>query len=191
MPPTLRNCGFCGAYRHVALARVAFSTTSFVIVFCPSFLHPSSKENQMKIRFAVATSLAVLATAASAATGIVMHRDPGCGCCEKWAAQVKAAFGRSVRVIDDADRSSFKAANGVPAALSGCHTAVIDGYAFEGHVPIADMKRLLAERPKGTRGLAVTGMPMGSPGMEMAGMAGDHYNVIAFGVGKPTIFARH
>jgi hypothetical protein len=53
------------------------------------------------------------------------------------------------------------------------------------------MKRLLAERPKGIRGLAVTGMPMGSQGMEMAGMAGDHYNVIAFGVGKPTIFARH
>jgi len=145
----------------------------------------------MKSRFALAAGLALFATAATAASDIVMHRDPGCGCCEKWAMQVKAAFGRKVRVIDDANRAGYKAAAGVPANLVGCHTAVIDGYSFEGHVPIADMKRLIATHPKGVRGLAVTGMPMGSAGMEMAGMAPTHYNVIAFGAGKPTIFARH
>lgn len=145
----------------------------------------------MKTRFAIAASLALFATAATAASDIVMHRDPGCGCCEKWAAQVKAAFGRNVRVIDDANRAGFKAAAGVPATLASCHTALIDGYSFEGHVPIADMKRLIATHPKGVRGLAVTGMPMGSAGMELAGMAPSHYNVIAYGSGKPTVFARH
>lgn len=145
----------------------------------------------MKFRFALAISLASIATVASAASEIIMHRDPGCGCCKQWAAQVKAAFGRNVRVIDDANRAAYKSAAGVPAGLSSCHTAIIDGYSFEGHVPIADMKRLLATHPKGVRGLAVNGMPMGSAGMEMAGMAGDHYNVIAFGTGKPTIYARH
>ena len=145
----------------------------------------------MKLRFVLALSVASIATAATAAREIVMHRDPGCGCCEKWAVQVKAAFGRNVRVIDDANRGAYKAANGVPAGLTSCHTAMIDGYSFEGHVPIADMKRLIATHPKGVRGLAVTGMPMGSAGMEMAGIAADHYNVIAFGAGKPTLFARH
>ena len=145
----------------------------------------------MKIRFVIALSLASIATAASAASEIVMHRDPGCSCCEKWAVQVKAAFGRNVRVIDDANRAAFKSPAGVPAGLSSCHTAMIDGYGFEGHVPISDMKRLLATHPKGVRGLAVSGMPMGSAGMEMAGMAGDHYTVIAYGIDKPTLFARH
>ena len=128
-------------------------------------------KSRLAPRFAIAASLALFATAATAASDIVMHRDPGCGCCEKWAMQVKAAFGRKVRVIDDANRAGFKAAAGVPANLVGCHTAVIDGYSFEAHVPIADMKRLIAAHPKGVRGLAVTGMPGGSAGMEMAGMA--------------------
>jgi hypothetical protein len=144
----------------------------------------------MKTRFALAMALSLIGTAA-AAGDIVMHRDPGCGCCEKWAAQVKASFGRTVQIIDDTNRAAFKSKNGVPAALSGCHTAIVDGYAFEGHVPIADMKRLLVTHPKGVRGLAVTGMPMGSPGMEMAGMANDHYKVISFGTGKPYVFATH
>jgi hypothetical protein len=130
-------------------------------------------------------------TPALAASEVLMHRDPGCGCCEKWAAQVRAAFGRSVRVVDDANRGAFDRSLGVPASLSGCHTAIIDGLVFEGHVPIADMKRLLATHPAGVRGLAVSGMPMGSPGMEMPGMAADHYTVIAFGTGRQFIFARH
>lgn len=136
-------------------------------------------------------SLALLSTPVMAASDIIMHRDPGCGCCEKWAAQVRAAFGRNVRVVDDANRAAFDARLGVPASLSGCHTAIIDGMAFEGHVPIADMKRVLATKPAGVRGLAVAGMPMGSPGMEAPGTAADHYNVIAVGSGRPFVFARH
>jgi hypothetical protein len=136
-------------------------------------------------------AMALVATPVMAATDIIMHRDPGCGCCEKWAAQVRAAFGRKVQVIDDANRPVFQRKMGVPANLVSCHTAIIDGIAFEGHVPIADMKRVLAAKPKGVRGLAVAGMPMGSPGMEAPGMAADHYNVISFGAGKPAVYARH
>lgn len=143
----------------------------------------------MKARFAVA--LALVASAASAANEIVVHRNPRCVCCDKWAAQVKAAFGRDVRMVDDVDRTKFASEAGVPRGLAGCHTAIIDGYSFEGHVPIDDMKRLLATRPEGVRGLAVKGMPRGSPGMEMAGTAGSHYDVIAYGSGKRTVFARH
>ncbi len=128
---------------------------------------------------------------AGAADPVVMHRDPGCPCCEKWAQQVKAQFGRAVRVVDDARRPALLQARGVPADLASCHTAMIDGMTFEGHVPIADMKKLLATRPKGVRGLAVAGMPMGSPGMEMPGMKGQPYDVIAFGPAGRRVFAHH
>jgi len=138
-----------------------------------------------------ALALALVATPALAASEAVMHRDPGCGCCEKWAAQVRKAFGRSVKVIDDANRPALQRRVGLPAHLASCHTALIDGMAFEGHVPVAGMKRGLAAKPKGVCGLAVAGMPLGSPGMEAAGYSADHYNVIAFGSGKSSIFARH
>ena len=138
-----------------------------------------------------ALALALVATPALAATEAVMHRDPGCGCCEKWAAQVRKAFGRSVKVIDDANRPALQRRVGLPAGLASCHTALIDGIAFEGHVPIADMKRVLAAKPRGVRGLAVAGMPLGSPGMEAPGYPADRYNVIAFGSGKASVFAKH
>ena len=136
-------------------------------------------------------SVLLTATATAATAEIVMHRDPGCGCCMKWAAQVKAAFGDQVRVVDDVARPAFQRTMGVPPQLASCHTAIIGGYAFEGHVPVADMKRLIAAKPKGVKGLAVAGMPMGSPGMEVPGEAKDRYDVIAFGNGKPYAFARH
>lgn len=136
-------------------------------------------------------ALALVSTSAMAANDIVMHRDPGCGCCEKWAAEVRQKFGRAVQIVDDANRAAIHKRLGMPAGLASCHTAIIDGIAFEGHVPITDMKRVLAAKPTGVRGLAVAGMPLGSPGMEAPGYQPDRYNVIAFGTGKPTIFARH
>jgi hypothetical protein len=136
-------------------------------------------------------TLALFSTSALAAGDIVIHRDPGCGCCEKWAAQVREKFGRAVKVVNDADRTALHKRLGVPANLVSCHTAIIDGIAFEGHVPIADMKRVLAAKPKDVRGLAVAGMPLGSPGMEAPGYPADHYNVITFGSGKTSVFARH
>lgn len=136
-------------------------------------------------------AIMLVATPGMAASDIVMHRDPGCGCCEKWAAQVRAGFGRNVRIVDDANRAALDARLSVPASLSGCHTAIVDGIAFEGHVPIADMRRVLSARPRGVRGLAVAGMPLGSPGMEVPGRQADHYNVVAFGPGGAFVYARH
>lgn len=139
---------------------------------------------------ATAIALAIPA-AAMAASPIVIHRDPGCGCCEQWARQVKAQFKRPVRMVDNADRAVLTARYGVPPRLGSCHTAIIDGLAFEGHVPIADMKRALVQRPKGVAGLAVGGMPIGSPGMEVPGLPNQPYTVVAFGPTGQKIFARH
>ena len=140
--------------------------------------------------FLAALALGVPAVAV-AADAILVHRDPGCGCCGEWARIVKAQFGRAVRIVDDADRPALMEARGVPADLASCHTAIIDGMTFEGHVPIADMKRALAQRPRGVRGLAVAGMPLGSPGMEVPGRPAQPYEVIAFGPGGRRVFARH
>ena len=142
-------------------------------------------------RAAIAALLMGLPATAMAAADIAMHRDPGCGCCEKWAEQVRQQFGRKVRIIDDANRGALQRRVGVPADQLSCHTAIVDGMAFEGHVPIADMKRVLAQRPKGVSGLAVGGMPLGSPGMEVAGMKAQPFSVIAFGPGGRRVYARH
>lgn len=136
------------------------------------------------------TILLFVATSAFAAD-VVVHRDPGCGCCTKWAAIAQREIKRPVRMIDNPQRAAFAQKAGVPAALSSCHTAIIDGMAFEGHVPIADVKRALATRPKGVKGLAVAGMPIGSPGMEVPSVKPQRYSVIAFGPGGQKLFARH
>ncbi len=140
----------------------------------------------------LAAALALLVpVVATAANPIIVHRDPGCGCFEKWAQQVKAQFGRDVHVVNDAARANFDDRLGVPKDLRSCHTAIVDGLAFEGHVPIADMKRLLVTRPKGVTGLAVAGMPIGSPGMEMTGMRTQAFDVVAFWPGGRRVFAHH
>lgn len=146
---------------------------------------------KMSIRGAFVAAAMMMPAGALAANSIAMHRDPGCGCCEKWAVQVRQQFGRNVQIIDDARRNVLQQKMGVPADLSSCHTALIDGMAFEGHVPIADMKRVLAQHPKRVRGLAVAGMPMGSPGMEVPGMKAQPYDVIAFGPTGRRVFAHH
>ena len=130
--------------------------------------------------------LALTACAGAAqATEIAMYRDPNCGCCLAWLDHAKSWFGEakedvSTKTIESQNITSVKEEFGVPADLVSCHTAVIDGYVIEGHVPAADVQRLLAERPEGVTGLAVPGMPIGSPGMEM-GERKDAYQVIAFG----------
>jgi hypothetical protein len=135
--------------------------------------------------------LVMMPASALAAQQIAVHRDPGCGCCEQWAVQVRKQFGRQVRMIDDANRGALLRKHGIPAELVSCHTAIIDGMVFEGHVPIADMKRVLAQRPAGVTGLAVAGMPIGSPGMEVAGQRAQRFDVIAFGPAGRRVYARH
>ena len=124
--------------------------------------------------------LALLPERALAAEAFVMWRDPGCGCCLNWAKRMEAAFGRPLTIVGPQDMAAIKRVRGVPDDLRSCHTALVGGYTIEGHVPPEDIKRLIAARPAGIRGLAVPGMPMGSPGMEH----GDHserYQVFAFG----------
>ena len=136
-------------------------------------------------------ALALAGAPAIASAAAVMHRDPGCGCCEKWAAQVKAALGRPLKVGDDSNRGALQKKLGISPTLQSCHTAIIDGIAFEGHVPIEDMKRILAAKPKGVTGLAVGGMPLGSPGMEVPGQKPQPFVVYSFGAAGQKIYARH
>jgi hypothetical protein len=110
---------------------------------------------------------------------VTVTKDPTCGCCGGWVEHVEAA-GYPVRVVESADLDSLKQRLGVPAELASCHTAEVGGYVVEGHVPAAAINRLLAERPSGT-GLAVPGMPAGSPGMESPGVDPEPYEVLLFG----------
>jgi hypothetical protein len=127
---------------------------------------------------------------AARASSLTVYKDPNCGCCTKWIDHLRAS-GLKPTVHDRTDMDVLKDSLGVPSALRSCHTAVAGRYVIEGHVPAADVKRLLATAPKGIIGLAVPGMPMGSPGMETDGRA-DRYDVVAFGVnGETKLFARH
>jgi hypothetical protein len=122
-------------------------------------------------------------------TKVVVTKDPSCGCCGAWVEHIRAA-GFPVEVVETADLGPVKERLGVPSDLASCHTAEVGGYVIEGHVPAAEVKRLLAANPK-AKGLAVPGMPMGSPGMEMDGMAPDSYEVVLFGPSGRTTFARY
>jgi hypothetical protein len=93
-------------------------------------------------------------------------------------------------LVNASDMAALKQALGVPADLASCHTSTIDGYVIEGHVPAREIERLLQERPAGVRGLAVAGMPLGSPGMETIDGARHAFEVIAFG-SQRRVFARY
>jgi hypothetical protein len=136
-------------------------------------------------------ALLLAGSPAMASTAAIMHRDPGCGCCEKWAAQVRKGLGKAVRAVDTPNRASLQARYGIPPHLRSCHTALIDGMAFEGHVPIEDMRRVLSSKPRGVTGLAVGGMPLGSPGMEVSGQAPQRFEVYSVGAAGARIYARH
>jgi hypothetical protein len=110
---------------------------------------------------------------------MIVYRDPSCPCCEKWAAMAGDA-GFKVQVIDRPDMPAIKARYGVPEELASCHTTMVGGYAFEGHVPFAHLARVLKERPADVLGLAVAGMPAGSPGMEVPGGVTQDFHVMAF-----------
>jgi hypothetical protein len=130
--------------------------------------------------------------AAAAPAGYVMWRDPGCGCCLEWAKRVEAAFGRKLPVVDAPNMAAVKKAQGVPAALRSCHTALIQGVVVEGHVPPEDIKRLIASKRGGVKGLAVPGMPAGAPGMDVGHNVRQRYRVFAFdAAGRQSAFATH
>ena len=134
--------------------------------------------------------LALLACAGNAAAAtLAVTKTASCGCCAHWVEHMKkAGFTVTVRNVEDVTPTAQRLS--VPAKLRSCHTAEIEGYAIEGHVPAADVKRLLAQRPKAA-GIAVPGMVMGSPGMEH----GDHkepFKTILFDkAGNTRVFASH
>ena len=121
---------------------------------------------------------------------VLVWKDPYCGCCGGWMAHMQAN-GFSVDASDVGDMDAIKDAEGVPPDLRSCHTARVGAYVIEGHVPAAAVRRLLEMRPGDVAGLAVAGMPLGSPGMAApAGYPADEYDVVAFGNQQPYVFMR-
>ena len=120
---------------------------------------------------------------------MTVWRSPSCGCCGSWVDRIRTAgFKVTVESVDDLD--NIKRLAGVRDELISCHTARIGGYTIEGHVPAADIRRLLAERPD-VQGLAVPGMPIGSPGMESPDGSREPYEVLAFKGAKTYVFSKH
>jgi hypothetical protein len=109
---------------------------------------------------------------------VEVYKSPTCGCCANWVKHLQEA-GFTTRVTEMDDVSPIKMKHNVPQRAQSCHTAVVGGYVLEGHVPAADVQRLLKERPA-VLGLAVPGMPIGSPGMEVPNRKADAYNVMSF-----------
>ena len=123
-----------------------------------------------------ALAMVVLLPAMAAAAEVTVYKSPYCGCCGAWVTHMKD-HGHDMKTVEMEDLTAIKKMTGVPEPLQSCHTAVIDGYVIEGHVPASDVARLLQEKPK-ARGLAVPGMPVGSPGME--GPNPQPYEVLLF-----------
>lgn len=121
-----------------------------------------------------------------------VSRDAGCSCCHVWTEVMQASGRFRVTMIEAPDLPALKRKLGVPSGLGACHTAIVEGYVIEGHVPADDILRLLAERPPGVKGIAVPGMPRGSPGMEQPNGAVDAFTVVAFDVnGVQSDFSHH
>ena len=125
----------------------------------------------------VASWIMPTVSASAQEPAVLVHKDPSCGCCAGWVRHLKEA-GFAVTVEETADLQVVRKRLGVPADLAACHTAEIAGYVIEGHVPASAVRRLLKELPNAT-GVAVPGMPAGSPGME--GGAQQRYDAILFG----------
>ncbi|MBV6489030.1 MAG: hypothetical protein GHHEDOFH_03008 [Pseudorhodoplanes sp.] len=153
---------------------------------------PTLSRRHMLLSLAVLVAAGDVAHAASP-PALMVHKDPDCGCCDGWVEHLRRA-GFDVTVRETADLAPLKVRLGVPEALASCHTAELatelatepGRYVIEGHVPARAIARLLAERPD-ARGLAVPGMPAGSPGM---GGAPEIYDVILFGAPGATSYGR-
>jgi hypothetical protein len=133
-------------------------------------------------------ALVVLATLRPPET-VTVYKSPTCHCCSEWVDRMRSA-GFTVETVDVENAGALqtiKRDHGITPQLGSCHTAVIGGYVIEGHVPPELVKRLLHDHPAGVTGLAVPGMPSGSPGMEMGGQA-DHYDVLALRAGGATVY---
>jgi len=121
---------------------------------------------------------------------ITVYKTPTCGCCTKWVDHLKEN-GFQVTVHEVEDTAAYSRQQGVPDNLRSCHIGVVEGYAVEGHVPAAEIQRLLQERPP-AKGLSVPGMPVGSPGMDFPGGPPGRYSVVLFGAdGKSSVYQQY
>lgn len=133
-----------------------------------------------------------LSAPSGAKTVIQVYKSPTCGCCTSWVEHIRdSGFQAEVIEVTDEALQQRKSKLGVGPRLASCHTAIVNGYVVEGHVPAADIKRMLSEKPA-IIGIAAPGMPVGSPGMEVPGGRKDKYDVVAFSKGGATrVFASH
>jgi hypothetical protein len=158
-----------------------------------SALNPGKQGvHAMPTRRTVVTSIAVVAfapLARASAGGPVFYRSPGCGCCHAWTERMAEA-GLPVLMEDSDDLAGLSSRLGIPPGLEGCHVGEIGGYVVSGHVPPADIKRLLSEKPA-ARGLVVPGMPVGSPGMEMGDRVEPYDVLLLASDGTTSVFAKH
>lgn len=137
----------------------------------------------------VALTVGVARRNANAAPRMTVNKDPNCGCCSGWVEHVRSAgFDPVVNEVNDL--APLKSRLSIPPSLASCHTAQVDGYVIEGHVPASAIRRLLSERPEAT-GLAVPGMPVGSPGMEVPGSPEETYDVLLFGPAGQKVYVRY
>lgn len=145
-------------------------------------------------KLTMALSLAVSLSAGQAAWAeddltLKVYKSPTCGCCGDWVDHMREN-GFEVDVTDTNNMNQIKSDAGLTPQLSSCHTAFVGDYVIEGHVPAADVRRLIEEQPD-AHGLSAPGMPMGSPGMEI-GDRKDHYQVLLFNeAGQTRVFAEH
>ena len=141
----------------------------------------------------VATGIMISVNFAAVAqnlSNVEVWKSPYCGCCAKWIDMMKGA-GFQVRIHNTESLKAIKRKHGVPGKLRSCHTATVGGYVVEGHVPIADVQRLLNQKPN-VVGISVPGMPIGSPGMEVASGETEPYEVLTFDKdGRTSVFAKH
>ena len=133
-------------------------------------------------------AVSVRPESSSDAKTVTVYKTPTCGCCKKWVGLLEKN-GFQVTVYDLSDLTQIKTEYGVPQTLASCHTAIVDGYVVEGHVPIYVIQKMLKEKPKVT-GITVPGMPMGSPGME--GDYSEPYDVLTFDrQGNTKVYTSH
>jgi|RhiMethySRZTD1v2_1073278.scaffolds.fasta_scaffold759607_2 hypothetical protein len=147
----------------------------------------------------IAHTLALVSFALVAATSaqpvrarplVEVFKSPSCGCCANWVKHMQAN-GFNAHTTEVNDLTQIKTSRGVPAEAQSCHTAVVNGYVIEGHVPAADVLRLLKEKPA-VSGIAVGGMPVGSPGMETPYVKAEPYSVLSFDKnGVTRVFGKH
>lgn len=147
---------------------------------------PMSRRSLLKTAVATALMGPTMAARAAEQAAVTVHKDPNCGCCTGWVQHLRDA-GFDVRVEETGNLDAIRTRLGVPPDLVACHTAEVGGYLVEGHVPASAVRRVLAERPN-ARGLAVPGMPIGSPGME--GGKPQPYAVVLFGTDGQRTYMR-